>query len=71
MLQSGGEQDLPEEPVGTDGRGQRGVQHLERHRAVVPQVPCEIHGGHTPATELPVDGILAAQRSAQGGEFAG
>ena len=61
MLEPGGEPDLPEEPVGTDRRGQRRVQHLERDRAVVPEVPREVHHGHPAAAELALDPVAVRQ----------
>src|SRR6185437_10557684 len=50
-----------EESVGTDGRGLRRVQHLERDRAVVPEVACEIYGGHAPPAEFALDRVAIRQ----------
>ena len=38
MLEPRGEADLALEPVGPERGGQLGVEHLERHRPVVPEV---------------------------------
>jgi len=61
MLEPGGEADLALEPVGTERGGQRGMEHLERHRAVVLEVLREEDRGHAPAPELALEGVAGAQ----------
>ena len=71
MLQPRGEPDLALEPLGTEGGGELGMQHLERDRPVVPEVPGEEDRGHPPAPELALERVapldpswICARRSA-------
>ena len=61
MLQPRGEPHLPEEPLRAQRGGQLGVQHLERHRPVVLQVPDEIDHGHAATPELALEGVAAGE----------
>ncbi|MGH8570392.1 MAG: hypothetical protein ACREXU_20910 [Gammaproteobacteria bacterium] len=61
MLQAGGKADLALESVGAERRGKLGMEHLERHRPVVPQVASEIDGGHAPAPELALECVAVQQ----------
>ena len=61
MLQARGEPDLALEALGTERGGQLGVEHLERHRPVVPEVPGEEDRGHAPAAELALEGVPVPQ----------
>ena len=65
MLEPRGELDFAQEALGTDRRGERGVQHLDRHRATVPEVLGQEHGGHAAATQLAPDRVAAAERGVQ------
>jgi hypothetical protein len=42
------------------------VEHLERDRPVVLEVPVEVNGGHAPTPELTLERIAAAQRGIEG-----
>ena len=59
MLELGGDADFAEEPVGTEGGGQFGMQHLERDRPIVLEVVGQEDGGHAPAAGLTLDGVGA------------
>jgi hypothetical protein len=48
MLKTRGRADLALEPLGSQGRGQLWVQHLQGHLAIVLYVLGEIDGGHPP-----------------------
>ena len=61
VLQPGGELDLAEEAVGPERRGELGVEHLERDRAVVLDVLRQEHRGHPTAAELALERVAAAQ----------
>jgi hypothetical protein len=61
VVESGGRPDLAEEALGPEARAQLGVEHLDRHEAVVPQVAGEIHRGHAAVTELALDRVAAGQ----------
>ena len=62
MLETGGELDLPLEPVGADGDGELRKQHLQRDGAVVLEVAGEVDGGHPAATELALERIAVRER---------
>ena len=51
--------DLGEDPFGAAGGGEIGLEHLERHVAVMPEVPGQIDGGHPALTKLALDAIAA------------
>ncbi len=61
MLEPGGELDLAEEPVGTQGRRQLWVEHLEGDRPVVAQIVGEVNHGHAAAAELALDAVLVGK----------
>ena len=65
MLQSGGELDLPLEPLGAQRHSQLGVEHLERDRPVVPEVLGEEDRRHPAATELALDRVAVSERLAR------
>ncbi len=65
MLQPRREPDLPLESLGTERGGQLGVEHLERHRPVVLEIPSEIHRRHAAAAELALDHVAVCQCLAQ------
>ena len=71
MLQPGGEPDLALEPLGPEGGGELGVEHLERDRAVVPEVLGEVDRGHAAAAELALERVAALQRFTEWGERSG
>jgi hypothetical protein len=37
------------------------VENLERHRAIVPEIARQIHGGHATAPELALEEVAVAQ----------
>ncbi len=55
--------DLAQEALGTEDRGEVGVQHLERHGAVVLEVFGEVHRGHPARAELALDGVTVGEGS--------
>jgi hypothetical protein len=65
VLQPGGDGDFAEESVGAEGATEPGVEQLERHRPIVPEVVHQVHGGHAAPSQLtfqPVtDGELRCQ----------
>ena len=65
MLEPGGEPDLALEAVGAEGGGELGVQHLQRDRAVVPEVVGQVDGRHAAAAELALDRVAVIQRLAK------
>ena len=71
MLQPGGDADLALEPLRAERRGQLGMEHLERDRPVVPEVPGEPDGGHAAAAELALELVSVPQPFAQGGDRVG
>jgi len=52
VVEPGADADLLEEPLSAERCGELGAQHLERHVAVVLQVPGEIDRGHPAGAEL-------------------
>jgi hypothetical protein len=61
MLESRSDPDLPLETFRSKAGGELGVQHLERDRAVVPEIVGEKHRGHAPAAELALDAVVVGQ----------
>ena len=62
MLEPGGEPDLALEALGAERGGELGMEHLERDRAVVPEVLGEVDRGHAPAAELALERVAVPQR---------
>jgi hypothetical protein len=52
MLEPGGELDHALEPIGPEGGGKLGDQHLQRHGLVVLEIPGQLDRGHSPAPKL-------------------
>ena len=61
MLETGGDPDLALEPVGADGGCQLGVQHLERDRVPVHDVPRQHHARHAAAAEVAVERVAGGE----------
>ena len=57
MVQAGGDLDLAQEALGTDGSGQIRVQDLDRDLAVVLEILGEKHHGHAAATNSCIDRV--------------
>ena len=62
MLEPRGELDFPLKPLGAEHGGELRMEHLERDRAVVAEVPGEVHRGHAAAAELALDRVPVEQR---------
>lgn len=63
VLELGGDGDLAPEALRPDGRGQLGVEHLERHQSAMLGVFGQIHRGHPASADLALDPIARAQSS--------
>ena len=61
VLEPGGEPDLPLEALRAERGRQLGMEHLERHRAVVLQVLRQEHGGHPAPAQLALEQVAARQ----------
>jgi len=57
----GSEVDFTEEPLGPEHGPPLGAEQLERHRAVVLEVPGQVDGGHPTAPELLLERVPMAQ----------
>jgi hypothetical protein len=57
--------DLAQEALGADRRGDRRLEDLDRHRAVVPLVVREVDGRHAAGTDLPLEAVAPSQRLGQ------
>ena len=68
VLQRRGGLDLPHEPLGAEDGGELGLQHLERHLAVVLQVLRQVDGGHAPLAQLPLDAVAVGQGGGEAGQ---
>ncbi len=68
VLQTGGELDLLEEPLGPEHGRELGVQHLERHAPAVPHVLGEVDCRHPPRAQLALDAVAVgdARREPRG-----
>ena len=78
MQETGGDLDLAQKSLGTDGIGELWPQNLQRDRTVVPEVVREEDQAHPAAPELTLDrvapgqGVLkAADGISHGGAFEG
>ena len=65
VLQPGGQLDLAQEPLGAERGGELGVEHLERDRAVVPEVLGEVDRRHAAAPELALERVAVGEGLAQ------
>lgn len=65
MLERGGEGDLATESLDAHGGRHLGPQHLERDRAAVADVACEVHGCHAARPDLPLDQISIGEARLQ------
>ena len=61
MLEPGHDPDLPEEPVGAELRGERGLQNLERDDPVVAEIAGPVDHRHPAMPDLPLDGIAGLE----------
>src|SRR6266480_4400041 len=61
VVELGGDLDLAQKPLATQGRGDLLAEHLDGDRAVMPQVAAEQYHGHAPAAELPPEGVTVRQ----------
>ena len=61
MLEPGGDPDLPPEAVGAHGGSEVGIEQLQRDGAPR-MVVREIHGSHSAAAQLPLDGVPSGER---------
>jgi hypothetical protein len=55
MMELGGNPDLTEEANGPELSGDLGANHLERDQPAVPEIACQVHGGHAAAPELSLE----------------
>jgi hypothetical protein len=69
MLETRRGPDFAEETVGSDHRGQRGLEHLHRDLAPVLQIGGEIHGRHAALAQLALDAIAALESRVQAGRL--
>jgi len=65
MTQRRGGLDLLHEALGAYHGGEFGLQHLDRHHAVVPNVMSEVNGRHPARAELTLDAVTPRQRGGQ------
>ena len=68
MGETGGDLDLAEKPLGPEGGGQLGTEHLHRDGAAVFQVLGRIDRRRAPAAELPLDCVTVGKGGAQARE---
>jgi hypothetical protein len=61
VLEAGNRLDLPQEALGAKRLSQLGVQHLERHRALVPEIVGEEDCGHATPAQLTLEAVAIAQ----------
>jgi hypothetical protein len=66
VMETRGSADLAQEALRAERGGELGVKHLERHRAVVPEVMGQVDSGHATAAELALKRVSVAQNLGQG-----
>jgi hypothetical protein len=67
----GGDLDLAQEALGSDGRGELRAEHLDGDRAVVFGIVAEVHRGHAAAAEFTLDRVMPGEGGVQGGHRVG
>jgi hypothetical protein len=65
MLEAGREPDLALEALRAKRVAQIGMEHLERNRPVVTEIPGNVNGGHAPSAQLALHPVAVDQRRAQ------
>ena len=68
MGEGGDRLDLAEEPLGPDGYGELGPEHLDGNRAAVLQVPGEENERHPSLAQLPFDRVALGEGSLEADE---
>ena len=71
MTELGSGLDFQQEAFDADRGGELGMEHLERHGAVVAEVAGEVHRGHAAVSELALNGIAAPERIGEEGRDVG
>ena len=67
VAEPGRDADLAQEALGAEHRAEVGVEHLERHLTVMPDVVSQVDRGHAAAAELPLERVAAGQLGPQSG----
>ena len=65
VFELGRDLDFAGEPLRTHYRGQLGVENLQGHRAIVPQIAGEVDGCHAAPAELTLYLVPAGEGSAE------
>ena len=65
VLEPGGDLDFAKEALRPQRLSQGGMQHLERHRALVPEVLGQVHRGHAPAAQLALQQVAVRESGRQ------
>lgn len=68
MQEAGGELDLAQKSLGTEGGGELWPQNLQRDRTVVLEVVCEEDQGHPAAPKLTLDRVAPGQGALKAGD---
>ncbi len=61
VVELGGGLDFSQKALGPNGGGELGTEDLDRDKAIVLQVPSEVHGGHAPRADFPLDGVTVGE----------
>ncbi len=61
MLQTGGELDLPLEPLRAQRRGKFGMEDFQGDTAVVLEISYDVDRRHSPAAEFALDRVAAGE----------
>jgi hypothetical protein len=61
MLESGGEPDLAEKALGSEGVGELSAENLERDLSIVLEVSRQIDHSHATSPELALDRVAIAE----------
>src|SRR6267143_5613525 len=65
VREPGGDPDLAQEPLGAEGRGERGLEHFDGDFAAVLLVLGEVDGRHPTPPELALDGVAVGEGGAE------
>jgi len=61
VLQAGGDLDLTQKPLGTEGRGELRVQDFDRHGSVMFPVLRQEDRRHSSTAQLPLDRVAVSE----------
>lgn len=69
VIEPYGNLDFEEKPVGAEGNGHFGAEHLDGHGPVVLEIGGEVHHSHPAVPDFPLDAVSCLQRLDEAGKL--